>query len=263
MGTGTRLIASLSKKQSSKATKMYNYGIKTLKLNASYLGFSVENINKKLKELKDKGFYGFTISIPFKEKALNYVDKTSKDARSIGAINTIVKKNNEFIGYNTDWIGAVTALKKKIRLRNKGVILIGAGGVAKAIAYGLSKERCKVTIFNRTIKKAKKLSGKHGFKYNDLKEIKSIRDYDVLINATSIDLIKNRIVSKSILVRNKIIIDVIFDPTKTSLIKEAKKRGCKTVSGLDILVYQAIAQFKIFFNKKPSFQTLEKAYKNG
>ncbi|MEK6833104.1 MAG: shikimate dehydrogenase [Nanoarchaeota archaeon] len=261
INTKTQIIAGIADGVSDKATIMYNKSIQNLKLNSIYLAFSLKNIEYAVKAIKSLNFLGATISMPFKEKVINYLDKISKEAKDIGAINTVVNKNGLFIGYNTDFIGAIQALKKKTSLKNKKVILIGAGGVAKAIAYGLNKEGCKVIILNRTLNKAKKLAKRYNFEFASLKELKNIKKYDIIINATSVGFKNNKkIIDKSFIRKNKVLMDVVFDPVETQLIKDAKRKKCKIVTGLDMLIYQAIAQFELFYNKKPSFNILKKGY---
>lgn len=257
----TQIVAGLADGVSDKATLMYNKAIQNLKLNSLYLAFSVKNIEDAVKTIKSLNFLGATVSMPFKEKVIDYLDKISKEAKDIGAVNTVINKNNLLIGYNTDWIGAIQSLKKKTKLKNKKVILIGAGGVAKAIAYGLNKEGCRVVIFNRTLNKAKKLAKRYNFEFASLKELKNIKKYDIIINATSMSFKNNKkIIDKSLIRRNKIVMDVVFDPVETQLIKDAKRKKCKVVTGLDMLIYQAIAQFRLFYNKKSSFNILKEGY---
>ena len=197
---------------------------------------------------------------------MKYLDKIDPIAKKIGAVNTVSNDNDILTGYNSDWIGAMEALKEISDLKNKSVILIGAGGAARAIAYGLEENQAKVTIFNRTSEKAKELSKEFNLIFGgNLDEIKNIDDYDILINATSVGFhpgIDKCVVDESIIKKNKIVMDVVPNPLETPFLRIVKNKGCKIIPGYRMLIYQALFQFELYTGKKAPFEVMEKALLN-
>ena len=218
-----------------------------------------ENLKMAIEGMKGFDIKGMSVTIPYKQVIMKYLDKIDKDAETIGAVNTIVNKDGKLTGYNTDWTGALTALEKRVKLKGKKVALIGAGGAARAIVYGLTKKGAIIKIFNRSIDKAKQLAKAFRCEYTDLKYLDEIVKMDIIINATSVGMNKDKSpIDKKFLRENHIIFDVVYSPKETKLIREAKQKGAKIVYGYEMLLYQGIAQFELYTGMKAPSETMRK-----
>ena len=204
-------------------------------------------------------YVGLSVGIPHKQQVMQYLDKIDEVAKKIGAVNTVVKQDGKLKGYNTDYLGIITPLKEKVQnLNERKVAIIGAGGTARASAYALIIEGAIVTIFNRDVEKAKKLSKDFNCEYDSLDHIDKVSNFDIIINATSVGMnSKDLPIIPSNLVRaSQIIFDVIYP--STLLIEQAKKQGAVTISGLEMLLYQGVAQFELFTGKKAPIEQMRK-----
>jgi 3-dehydroquinate dehydratase/shikimate dehydrogenase len=227
---------------------MHNAGFDKIGMNAVYLKFQVDKLKEFIDYFRQLNVLGFSVTIPHKVEIIGYLDKIDKKAEDIGAVNTIAKKNGMLIGYNTDCDGAVHALKCRTGIKGKNAVILGAGGSARAIAYGLREEGANVTILNRSVGKAKIIADYFGCGYGRLSRLEDM-DYDILINATSVGMHPNVSASPvpaNLLRKNSIVFDIVFNPHKTKLLKEAEKKGCKTILGFEMLVYGAMLQFRLW-----------------
>lgn len=236
----------------SKGIIIHNKAFEKLKLNNIYVNFLVDDLKKFIKEFKPM-LSGLSITIPFKREIIKCMDKVDPIAKKIGAVNTVIKKNGKLIGYNTDVTGAIKAIESKTKIKGKNVLMIGAGGVARAIGYGIIQKKANLTILNRTVSKAKKLAKELKCSSGSLKEIKKQKNADIIINATSIGMFPNinktpikKQTLKKIIKKNTLVFDSVYNPKKTKLLKEAKKLGCNIVGGYDMFINQAKGQFKLF-----------------
>jgi 3-dehydroquinate dehydratase/shikimate dehydrogenase len=149
-------------------------------------------------------------------------------------------------------------------LKGKKVAVIGAGGAARAIAFGLKEKGCDITIYNRTLERAKRLSNDVGCKFRRFEEISELNT-DILINSTSIGMFPNieeSPVPKDVLKKDMIIFDAVYNPIETKLLKDAKGRGCHTVNGLTMFINQAAEQFRLWTGIEPSVELMETVAKN-
>ena len=217
-----------------------------------YVNFLVNDISSFIRKFKPI-ISGLSITIPFKRKVIRLLDKVGPLAKKIGAVNTVIKKKNKLIGYNTDITGAIKAISSKTRIKGKNVLLLGAGGVARAIAYGIVNEGGNLIIINRTEKKAKNLSKELNCSSAALKELPKLSYIDIIINATSIGMepnIENTPIKKKILrkisKKNALVFDSVYTPKTTKLLKQAEKLGFITVSGYDMFINQAEEQARLF-----------------
>ena len=227
--------------------------IKSFNINAAYLAFNVEkdqfkNIKNTIRTLNIKGL---NITVPYKETIIPYLDKMDESAERIGAVNTIEYIDGQLIGYNTDALGFIRMLEElNVNLDNHKVVVLGAGGAAKAIIYALEKLGINdIMLCNRTIEKADRLL--ENFNFNN-KKTSSLQDFQIeddmlIVNTTSLGLDENEspvVISKS--VKNTVLIDIIYNPFETKLIKDAKVNGIYAVNGLPMLIYQGIESFIIW-----------------
>ncbi len=247
---------------------MHNAAFKAMGMDSEYHAFRVspENLEKALHGAHALGFGGLNLTIPLKEKALGIV-KPTEIAKQIGAVNTVDFREG-MVGHNTDGIGAKMALSSAgIKITEKNVLLLGAGGAARAIAFQLAKDGARVTIANRTIERAEALAkdvikvGKaQASGYEGLKAI--IRDSDILINSTSVGMypkISGTIVTSDMMHKDLTVFDIVYNPQNTMLLNEAKKAGATTIDGVMMLVFQGAESFRIWNGRKPPVDVMEKA----
>lgn len=214
-------------------------------------------------------FSGFSVTIPHKENALNYV-KSKKGtveplAEKIGAANTIVIDGSKLSAYNTDCAAAVDSVTSALGIDRAGlkkmpVAVIGAGGVARAIVAGLTDAKAKVRIYNRTVERAKKLAHEFKCSYAGLDDLRKLKA-ELVINCTSIGMHPNTSatpVDDKFLTKDMAVFDTVYNPAETLLLKHAKSLGCRTISGLDMFVSQAAEQFKLFTGQRANIEAMRK-----
>jgi len=245
---------------------IHNRAFRQLGRNAVYLAFEVKDLGEALKGIRGLGVRGVSVTIPFKTEVVPLLDKVEGLARKIGAVNTIVNRGGKLIGYNTDCDGALGALEEKMNLRGKKVVLIGAGGSARAIGFGLKGRDCYLTVVNRSEKKGESLSKELGCRYLPLSSLARMEtedlEADVIINATSVGMYprdRETPVPKGLLKKGMTVMDIVYQPLRTKLIREANRRGCFTVNGLEMLVRQAAAQFEIWTGRRLETGRIKKA----
>ena len=171
------------------------------------------------------------------------------------------KKGEKLVGSNTDYEGAMGALKEKTHLNGKKVLVIGSGGAARAILYGLNRERASATIVNRTRKRAEMLAREFGVALGLMENIsRLLKEHDIIINATSVGMLPH---AKACIIRGrfppgKIAMDIVYSPRKTQFIKKAQDSGCATVTGERMLIHQAMGQFEQWTGQEPDAKAMEK-----
>ena len=208
---------------------------------------------------------GMNVTIPHKEAVIEFLNEINLRAESIGSVNCIMTTGGKTIGNNTDWYGFSKMLEQnEINVTGKEVIILGAGGVAKAVIFALGQLGVKkIRLLNRTLSRAQKLESDiisaHLFDQAD--EI--IKDNSILINCTSIGMDDNSSpVHKSLISGNQILVDIIYIPHETRFLEIGKLKGAKTVNGLDMFIYQGIASLELWLgeslNDKVNFDQLKK-----
>lgn len=240
-----------------------------------YMPFPVkpEELDDFFKSLHSRKIVGFNVTIPHKQAVIPYLDSLSREARLIGAVNTVVKKGGKLIGYNTDGAGFIQFLteEEKYELTNKHVLLLGAGGAARAIAVALGLEGAReVMIFNRTAKKAFDLAHELGKKFQktifsaaplDPPDLSHWRVADLVINATSIGMKESQSIKLPLsqLPPKACVVDIVYNPLETDLLKKAKKRGLATHAGWGMLLHQGLLSFELWTGKKAPYDVMKKA----
>lgn len=240
---------------------MHNTVLKEMGLDYVYLPFKVEDPGDFVDTARKFSFRGFNVTIPHKREIIEYLDELAEDAARLGAVNTVVKQDGKLKGYNTDWLGAVAALEKVTSSKDKNVVLIGAGGAGRAIAYGLKKKGGNVTVLNREeeLLMARRVGDNFGCKYGGLKELDSL-EYDILIHATPVGMwpdVVESLVEKKNLRKGKVVMDIVYNPLQTKLLKDAEECGCRTIDGLKMLAGQAEASFRFWTGKEPPSGLME------
>jgi len=252
---------------------IHSAAFRELNLDASYIAYRIPvgELEEGVEGLKKIKIDGFNITIPHKVEMMKYLDKMDESCSLIGAVNTVTNKDGILKGYNTDMDGFLEPFKKKkLIIENKKVLLLGAGGAARAIVAGFAKEKAKsITIANRTLENAKNLSGfarKIGLDTNAIKiiNVKDVNDYDIIVNATPIGL-KNEPspISLDSINENTIIYDIVYMPMNTDFIKKAKEKNAVIIFGYEMLLGQAIRAFEIWHNMEAPYNAMKKALLGG
>jgi shikimate dehydrogenase len=238
---------------------IHNGAFQRMGLNAAYLAFEVNNLEEAVRGIRGLGIRGVSVTIPFKTQIIPFLDQLDEVAIKIQAVNTICNEGGKLTGYNTDWSGALGALEEKVDLTGKRVFLLGAGGAARAIAFGLKERGCHVFIASRSPKKAAALAEELGMVHRPFPFAGRL-DADVLVNATSAGMSpsdEESPVPKEVLDKRITVMDIVYKPLKTKLLREAEERGCRTIDGLEMLARQGAAQVEIWTGKKPEIKEIK------
>jgi shikimate dehydrogenase/3-dehydroquinate dehydratase type I len=244
---------------------MHNAALKNMGIKESYSAFCVNNLASAVQAMRGMNIRGASVTIPFKVAVMEYLDDIDNDALEIGAVNTIINNHGRLKGCNTDWKGLILTLKKAMPVKNKSFVIIGAGGTARAAAYGIIREGGFPVIANRTMENGKNLSSQFDCPFYSLSAIGRIKA-DCLINTTSVGMYPHQDKSpvKSInLAGYKYVMDVIYNPLKTKLLDDAEKQGCQIVSGLDMFVNQGAEQLRLWTGKEPPRALMKKVILEG
>jgi len=261
--SSTRLLAIFANPVAhSLSPVIQNAALQATNLDFVFMAFDIKKIGEAIKAMRTLDMRGVAISMPYKIEAIPWLNQLDPLAKKIGAVNTIVNENEQLIGYNTDAIGAITALEKQIpSLVNKNVVIFGAGGTARAIAFGLKDKGCHVTILNRTLKTAHELAENINGAFGELDDLPNL-EAEILINATPVGMSPNEnesIIPAKFFHPRQIVLDAIYHPLKTRFLNEAEKAGCKTITGLEMLIYQGAAQFKLWTGKDAPVEIMREA----
>ncbi|MDQ3010040.1 MAG: shikimate dehydrogenase [Acidobacteriota bacterium] len=252
----------------SRSPLMHNAALPALNRDGVYLPFEVDDaasfirdfLHPKTKKL-DWNLRGVSVTIPHKLTVMPHLNWIEDTAKAIGAVNTIVVKENEIHGYNTDVIGAMKPLDQITDVRDARVAVIGAGGSARAICYGLSQRNADVTIYTRDTRKAQPLADE--FKTTLAALDSFIGQADIIINCTPIGMHGHSEGQSPLkagsLRRVKLVYDLIYTPEETLLLRDAKAADCQTLGGLAMLVGQAVEQFRLWTGAEPPVNVMWQA----
>ena len=253
---------------------IHSAAFRELNLDSSYIGYRIPKgeLESGVEGLKKIKISGFNVTIPHKVEMMKYLNKMDESCSIIGAVNTVVNNEGVLKGYNTDMDGFLEPLKKRnITIQNSKVLLIGAGGAARAIVAGIAKEKAgSIDIANRTIEKANNLSEfstKLGLSAS-VKKIESIdtatENYDIIINATSIGLKDEPSpITFEGINEKTIVYDIVYAPMNTDFIKKAKAKNAIIIYGYEMLLGQAIRAFEIWHEMKAPYNAMKKSLLGG
>jgi len=240
---------------------MHNAAFKHLKLDFVFLAFRVTtaNLDNAMRGMRGLGIRGLNVTMPHKIAITRYLDEADSTVKFLGSANTILNDAGKLSGFNTDDVGAMHALRENgANPKGKNVLLLGAGGAAKAIAYSLAQEAGALCVLNRVPEKAVVLAdalnrvlGKEvvGDALSPDAIAENLRDSDVLVNATSVGMKPNlnqSIVAPQWLRSDLTVMDIVYNPVETKLAKDAKAAGAQVISGVEMLLRQGAASFKIW-----------------
>lgn len=241
---------------------MHNAAFAALGENRVYLPFPVQDVEGALTGLKALDIQGVSVTIPHKQAVIPFLDRIDHVAAKIGAVNTITVSEERgrklLCGSNTDWLGANRALAVKMELRGARIVLLGAGGSARAIGFGFKEAGAEVVFCNRTEAKGRKLADEIGCSWYPLNELPELEG-SALVNATSVGMAPRddmSLVPADALKNYQVVMDIVYAPLRTKLLKEAKASSCRTVSGLEMLLFQGVAQFELWTGLKAPVEVM-------
>ncbi len=246
---------------------MHNAAFSALSMDCVYVPLPSTDVSSAINGLRTFGFQGVSVTVPHKERVMEFLDEIDPVAEKIGAVNTVLCKreansrHTTLKGYNTDWLGANRALGKHIDIAGSTAVVVGAGGAAKAVGFGLMSEGAQLTIVNRTREKGQQLAEWLHCDYTALGDLSSM-SANILINTTSVGMepnVEETILAAEYVSHFDVVMDIVYAPLETKLLREARLAGCKTVDGLGMLLYQGIAQFEIWTGCKPPVEHMRNA----
>jgi shikimate dehydrogenase len=268
--------------------EVHNAAFKAIGFDAQYGVFEIpENeLDNFMKQVENDPISGLSVSLPYKEVMLNHMNTVDEDAKKIGAVNTVVNNGGILHGYNTDFIGSNKALEQSVgNLEGKNVVIIGAGGAARAVIYGLLKAKANVVgILNRTLETAEKLAKEFSEMFGVTIKVGSMENLaerlpfkndlgndSILIQTTSIWTLNPNMsaseaeafCSKEYVQLFSTIMDIVYSPQITPLLQTAKNLGKKIITGDKMFLYQAAEQFKLWTEKEPPIDVMRKVLEDS
>ena len=253
---------------------MQNAAFEEVRIDAVYVPFEVgpENLKEAVDGVRALGIKGLNVTVPHKERIVEHLDYLSEEAELLGAVNTVKNENGELTGYNTDAEGFLRSLiEEGVELEEKKALMFGAGGAARAVGYALLKGGASfLYIVNRNFQRAREvgeLLGKRGnvlvFPLKESTVETLLKEVDLIVNTTSVGMKPEdpHLFDYSKTPEGITVVDIIYNPPETPLLKAAKERGCKAINGLGMLVHQGAVAFEIWTEKKAPVETMREVLK--
>ncbi len=225
-----------------------------------------------IEDIRKGKFAGANVTIPHKRDVIEYMDELSDSASAIGAVNTIYKRDRKLIGDNTDSIGFIRSLEDEgVDFRDRTAMVLGAGGAARAVVYALGKKEVKnIIIANRSPDSAERVEDEMRGCINTeisvitIQDVKSkLKDADIVVNTTPVGmkgkLVDQRVIPGNWLSPRTLVVDIVYIPPKTKLLRDAEKRGCKTISGFGMLVHQGAEALERWTGKEVPVKVMKDA----
>ena len=254
---------------------VHNAAFQQQDINAVYVPIRVprEDIDSFLDDAPALGIQGLSVTIPHKESVLGRLTKVDASVKAIGAANTILFDGDDLVGYNTDFRAAMISLERAIEvereskepLKGKSALVLGAGGAAKAIAYGLSQRGADVMISNRSRERAEQLAAAFDAKVIDWVG-RHVVSADILVNCTPVGMhpdVDDTPFDRHHLKPNMVVFDTVYNPENTLLLKEAKAQSCARVTGVEMFIRQAGLQYKLFTGNEPPLDEMRDVLKRA
>jgi 3-dehydroquinate dehydratase/shikimate dehydrogenase len=230
---------------------MHNTAFVESNVDAVYLPFLVHDLKDLLNAISELGLRGFSVTLPHKQTILKYLKECDPLAAEIGAVNTIVvRRDGSLYGCNTDYVGVLRSLEKRMKLRGSRVLIFGAGGSARAAAFALTRSGAHVSICARRENLAKSLSRAVAGEFLPRRALRS-QSFDTMLNATPVGMYPHSRISplSARELHCRIVMDLIYRPQRTELLNIAQRKGIATVSGVEMFLAQGVAQWELWTGK--------------
>jgi len=241
---------------------MHNAAFEKYGENRVYVPFQTKDPRAAVEALRGLNIKGLSVTHPHKERVMELLDDIDPVAEKIGSVNTVAVREKDgapwLFGTNTDWLGTNRALAERIELQGKTAIILGAGGAAKAIGFGLQEQHASVIIQSRTESRGRLLAQQLGCPWVSLYEHIE-ESADILINATSVGMKPDSDVSPieaERLASFRVVMDIVYAPLKTKLLQDAEAAGCIGINGLEMLLYQGTAQFELWTGREAPVEVM-------
>ena len=249
---------------------MHNAAFKARNIDAVYIPLATAELDTAFAGLKTLPFTGVSVTVPHKVAIIPLLDAIDPVAQKIGAVNTLLFKRRadgrvRCEGANTDWLGANRALEDVIHLEGASVLLLGAGGAARALGFGFMEAGAQVFVHNRTEERGRQLAAQISCEYLTEGELRGHRA-DICVNATSVGMAPDTDalpIEPEFLSNFRVVMDIVYAPLETRLLHEARERGCTAVSGESMLLYQAAAQWRLWMEDEPPIEAMREALLAG
>lgn len=240
---------------------MHNRAMQVTGYNGAYLAFRVRDLDSAVKGLRALNIKGVSVTIPHKVAIMNHLDDVDELGKQIGAVNTICNDRGYLIGYNTDSEAALSALAEKTEVKGKTVAIVGAGGAAKAIGFGIIRAGARPIIYNRSKAKGEALAAYLGADFRPLSEFDGA-GCDILINTTSVGMwpdTDKMVVPETAIHKGTIVMDIVYNPTRTKLLQAAERQDAIPIDGITMFVLQGARQFELWTGKKAPINDMRMA----
>jgi shikimate dehydrogenase len=241
--------------------KVHNAAYRALGVDYTFVSFGVEDAGGAVSAMRTLGIRGLNVTMPHKQAVIAHLDALDETAREIGAVNTIDNRDGYLTGYNTDCAGAVRALEEVTSLQGRRIALLGAGGAARAIAWGVQRAGARVTVFNRTASRGQELARAFGLAFGgDLSDFDPAA-FDGVVNATAAGFRAPDVnpLHAGQLAPHLFVMDAAFIPVRTKLIREAAGIGCRVVDGTRMLLHQFCGQVELYTGKPAPLDVMSAA----
>jgi 3-dehydroquinate dehydratase / shikimate dehydrogenase len=239
---------------------IHNAGYRAARKNSFFLPIRVKNLRDFLRAAPSFAISGFAVTIPHKETIVRHLAKCDALSSRIGAMNTVaIQKDGRLFGYNTDYIGVLRSITPHLRPRGSRILILGAGGAARAAAFALTDAGASVSICSRRPHRARALARATGAQAISRSALKRT-SFDLIVNATPIGMsARDHSPLTASELNSKLVMDMVYNPIDTALLKLAKSRGIKTISGLEMFIAQAAAQWKIWWGSSAPVKVMRSA----
>jgi shikimate dehydrogenase len=257
-----RLCCSFAERPSRVGVAYHNAAYRALGLDYTYIAFRIRDAASAVQALRTLGIRGCGVTMPHKQAVMPYLDHLDSAAAEMQAVNTIVNNNGWLTGYNFDWSAAKQALEEATPLEAQEAVVVGAGGVGRAIVYALVKSGAKVRLYNRTFDKAASLAEEFGLvSAHPLDELAAVGAYDIIVNATSVGYHTSAetAIPPELIHPNAVVFDVVAEPLETTLLALARSKGARCVAGHRMRLLQAAEQFRIYTGVEPPLDVMQAA----
>jgi 3-dehydroquinate dehydratase / shikimate dehydrogenase len=229
--------------------QMMNAAFRRENLNSVYLALHAKTLEDLVKCARDIPIHGLSITMPYKQDMLKHLDNCEPLCQKVGACNTVIRsQEGKLYGFNTDVAGVTRPLEARMHLANAKVLVLGAGGAARAAVFGLRERGANVFILNRTPQTAQKLARESGSKTVRREELKK-QTFDVIINATSVGMANGKTILEESEMNARVSFDLVYNPVETKFLQIARAKGLAVISGLEMFVQQGARQFEIWTGK--------------
>jgi shikimate dehydrogenase len=240
---------------------MHNAAYQAMGLPAKYLTFQVLNAAEALRRIRDMEIHGASVTMPFKTAMMAHLDGADEDSRVIGAVNTLRVQEGKILGTNTDWIGFNRSLKQHLDMKGKTFAILGSSGAARAAVFGIRKEGGNPLVLYRNPVTGNALARDFDCPCRPLSDLGHTKAH-CLINATPVGMAPDAgstLARKGDLARFEWVMDLVYNPLETVLLKEARAAGCGVIPGLPMLVFQGAEQIRIWTGREPPVELMNKA----